>query len=168
MIPIYNIEESIIHSEFKEQSINLPSITNVEHIYLSSTSGKYLALITKARKDQVRKDIDNIINETSFSHGVECPGRSNRYNINTALISYTVAQQKESTPSNVHYHHVPSHTFKRNKTYFTMLKIKHLSFQSIIIYEDVLQIFSRVTIGRHHHHHFHHKRRIYYNFIIHS
>ena len=39
---------------------------------------------------------------------------SNRYNINTALVSYATSLQYESTPHEQQYNHAPKHAFKRN------------------------------------------------------
>ena len=60
----------------------------------------------KEKKEQARHDIDDLVNNTtqhnttqhSPSPNTERPGRSNRYDINTALDSYATALQKESTP----------------------------------------------------------------------
>ena len=97
IIPIHNIDEATMYSGLKEQLINLTSVTNIEKTYLSSISGKWLVLTTKSKEEQTRNDIDNIINNTTFPPSTESLGRSNhsnRYNVNTALVSYAASLQK--------------------------------------------------------------------------
>ena len=103
-----------MYSGLKDKLENLPSVTNIENTYLSSTSGKWLVITTKKQKEQARHDTDNIINNTTFLNSIERSGRSNRYSIDTALVSYTAALQKESTPRDQQYHHAPKNAFKRN------------------------------------------------------
>ena len=63
-IPINNIEEDTMYLGLKDKLEHLPSIINIEKIYLSSTSGKWLVITTKKQKEQARHDIDNLINNT--------------------------------------------------------------------------------------------------------
>ena len=55
-------------------------------------------ITTKKQKEEARHDIDNLINNTTFPPNTERPGRSNRYNVNTALVSHAASLQKEYTP----------------------------------------------------------------------
>ena len=49
----------------------------------------------KSQKDQSRRAIDIVINETLFPESqTERPGRSNRHNINASLVTYAAALQK--------------------------------------------------------------------------
>ena len=114
IIPIHNIDEDTRYFGLKYKLENIPSITNIEKTYLSSTSGKWLVITTKKQKEQARHEIDNLINNTTFSPSTERHGRSNRYNINTVLVSYATSLQKESTPREQQYNHEPNHVFKRN------------------------------------------------------
>ena len=52
IIPIHNIEEDIMYSGLKAKIKNLPSITNIEQKNFSSTSGKWLVIITKKKKNR--------------------------------------------------------------------------------------------------------------------
>ena len=56
----------------------------------------------KIKKNQAKQEIDQVINDTIFPDSqVGKPCRSNRYNINSVLVSYTVALQKEATPTTI-------------------------------------------------------------------
>ena len=98
IIPIHNIDEDTMYSGLKDKIENLPSVTNIEKVYLSSTSEKWLVITTKKQKEQARYDICNLINNTTFPPSIERPGRSNHYNINTTLVSHAASLQKESDP----------------------------------------------------------------------
>ena len=111
IILIHNIDEDTMYSRLKEKLENIPSVTNIEQIYISSTSGKWLVITTQ--KKQSRHDIDDLINNTTFLPNIERPDRSNRYNINTALVSYATTLQKKSIPREQKYNHAPNHAFKR-------------------------------------------------------
>ena len=54
------------------------------------------------------------MNTTSFPPSTERPDRSNRYNIDTSLVSNAVALQKESTSFEKQYNHASKHAFKQN------------------------------------------------------
>ena len=66
IIPIHSIDEYTMYSGLKEKLENLSSITNIEIKYFSSTSGKWLVITTKPKKEQARHDIDDLINNTTF------------------------------------------------------------------------------------------------------
>ena len=66
IIPIHNIDKYTMYSGLKEKLENLSSITNIEKISLSSTSGKWLVITSKPKKEQARHDIDDLINNTTF------------------------------------------------------------------------------------------------------
>ena len=56
-----------------------------------------------------------VINDTLFPDSqTERPGRSNRHNINTTLVSYVEALQKESTPSTIQFLQPPQNAYKRH------------------------------------------------------
>ena len=50
IIPIHNIDENTMYSGLKEKLENLPSVTNIEQTYLSSTLVKWLVITTKKQK----------------------------------------------------------------------------------------------------------------------
>ena len=52
IIPINNIDEDVMYSGLKEKLENLPSVTNIEKKYLSSTSGKWLVITTKQKNNR--------------------------------------------------------------------------------------------------------------------
>ena len=69
----------------------------------------------KSKKDQARQEIDQIINDTIFPDSqIEKPGRSNHHNINSVLVSYAAALQKEATPTTIQFHNSPQHVVKRH------------------------------------------------------
>ena len=68
----------------------------------TESSGKWIVLVKKVQKDQTRRSINNIINEKLFPDSqTERPGRLNRHNINSSLVTYAVSLQKESTLSTI-------------------------------------------------------------------
>ena len=72
-------------------------------------------LVKKAQKDQVRRSIDNVINETLFPDSqTEIPSKSNRLNINSSLVTYDVALQKENTPSTIQFIQPPQNAYTRH------------------------------------------------------
>ena len=69
----------------------------------------------KARKNQTRQEIDQVINNTIFPDSqIDKLGRSNRHNINSVLVSCAVALQKEATPTTIQFHNPPQYTVKRH------------------------------------------------------
>ena len=69
----------------------------------------------KIRKNQTRRAIDTVINETLFPDSqTERPGRSNIHNINSSLVTYTVALQKESTPFTIQSLKPPQTSYTRH------------------------------------------------------
>ena len=50
------------------QLLEIPSVFGLEPTYLTESSGKWLVLLKKIQKDQARRSIDTVINETLFSH----------------------------------------------------------------------------------------------------
>ena len=69
----------------------------------------------KARKDQTRQEIDQVINDTIFPDSqIDKPGQSNRHNINSVLVYYAAALHKEATPTTIYFHNPPQHTVKRH------------------------------------------------------
>ena len=72
-------------------------------------------LVKKAQKDQARRAIDIVINETLFPDSqTEKPGRSNRHNINASLVTYAAALQKEPPTSTIQFLQPPQNTYKRH------------------------------------------------------
>ena len=71
--------------------------------------------IQKIKKSQAKQEIDQVINDTIFPDSqVDKPGRSNRHNINSVLVSYAAALQKEATPATIQFNNLPQHTVKRH------------------------------------------------------
>jgi len=81
-----------MNSGLKERLLAITSVISLEPTYLTAKSSKWLVIVKKAKKGKARQEIDQIINDIIFpdSHG-EKPGRSNRHNINSVLVSYAVA-----------------------------------------------------------------------------
>ena len=99
-----------MYSGLKEKLENLPSITNIETISLSSTSGKWLVITSKPKKEQARHDIDDLINNTTFplaQNDMDVP-----IDMILILLSHAAALQKKSTPREQQYNHTPKHAFK--------------------------------------------------------
>ena len=91
-----------MQSGLNEHLLAITSVIGLEPIYLTTKSGKWLVIVKKARKDQARQEIDQVINDTIFPDSqINKPGRSNRHNINSVLVSYTAALQKEATPTTI-------------------------------------------------------------------
>ena len=83
-------------------------------MYLRESSGKWLVLVKKSRKYQVRNVIDIVINEKLFPDSqIERAGRSNRHNINSSLVTYAASLQKESTPFTIQFLQPPQNAYKR-------------------------------------------------------
>ena len=99
----------------KTRLLDIPSVIGIEPTYLTETTGKWLILVEKSQKDQARRAIDTVINETLFPDSqTERPGRSNRHNINASLVSYAAAFQKESTTSTIQFLQPPHNAYKRH------------------------------------------------------
>ena len=115
IVPILNISPAIMQSGLKDRLLALTSVIGLEPTYLTTKSGKWLVIVKKARKDQARQEIDQVINDTIFPDSqIDKPGRSNRHNINSILVSYAAALQKEATPTTIQFHNPPQHTVKRH------------------------------------------------------
>ena len=114
-VPILNITPETMQSGLKDRLLAITSVIGLEPTYLTKKSGKWLVIVKKSRKDQARQEIDQVINDTIFPDSqVEKPGRSNRHNINSVLVSYAAALQKEATPTTIQFHNPPQHTVKRH------------------------------------------------------
>ena len=101
-------------SGIKTRLFEIPSVIGLEPTYLNKSFGKWLVVVTKAQKDQARRAIDTVINETLFpDYQTERPGRSNKYNINSSLVTYAAALQKESTYSTIQFIKPPHNAYKR-------------------------------------------------------
>ena len=104
-----------MQSGLKYRLLAITSVIGLEPIYLTTKSGKWLVIVKKARKDQARQKIDQIINDTIFPDSQICkPGRSNRHNSNSVLVSYAAALQKETTPTTIQFHNPPQHIVKHH------------------------------------------------------
>ena len=104
-----------MNSWLKEHLLVLSSVIDLEPTYHTTKLGKWLDIVKKAKKDQTRTDIDQIINDTIFPDSrTEQPSRSNRHNINYVLVSYAVALQKETTPTTIQSHNLQQHAVKRH------------------------------------------------------
>lgn len=80
----------------------LSSNTEIEITYVSEKEGKCLIITTKRNKNRARTNIYNIINTTSIPENQTYkPGRSNKFNINFSLVSYTTALQQEGPPDSI-------------------------------------------------------------------
>ena len=111
-----------MNNGIKERLLDIPSIIGIEPTYLTESSGKWPVLVKKAQKDNTRRAIDNVINETLFPDSqTERPGRSNIHNINFSLVTYTTVLQKNPhlPPSNSYNHHKmrTNTTFELHTTY---------------------------------------------------
>ena len=104
-----------MQSGLKDRLLVITSIINHEPTYLTTKSGKWLVKVKKARKDQTRQEIDQVINDTIFPDSkIDKPSRSNRHNINSVLVSYAVALQKEAILTTIQFHNPPQHTVNRH------------------------------------------------------
>ena len=103
------------NNEVKTRLLAIPSVIIIEPTCLTESSGKWLVLVQKSKIDQTRKATDIVINETLFYDSkTEIPGRSNRYNINSSLVTYAAALQKESTSSTIQLLQPPQNAYKRH------------------------------------------------------
>lgn len=103
-----------MNSGLKERLLAITSVIGLEPTYLTAKSGKWLVIVKKVKTYQARQEIYQIINDIIFSDSqIEKPGRSNRHNINSVLVSYTAALQKEATPTTIQLHNPPQHAVKR-------------------------------------------------------
>ena len=115
IIPILNITPEIMQSGLKDRLLAITSVIGLEPTCLTTKSGKWLVIVKKSRKDQARQEIDQVINDTIFSDSqINKPGRSNRHNINSVIVSYAAALQKEATPTTIQFNNLPQHTVKRH------------------------------------------------------
>ena len=96
------MSEATMKSGIKTRLLEIQSVIGLEHMYLTESSGKWLVLVKKIQKDQARRAIDTVINETLFPDSqTEKLGRSNRHNIKSSIVTYAASLQKESTPSTI-------------------------------------------------------------------
>ena len=97
----------------KKRILDISSVIGIEPTYLTDSSGTWLVLVKKAQKDQARRAIDIVINETIFPDSqTERHGRSNRHSINSSLVTYATVLQKESTPSTIIFLQPPQNAYK--------------------------------------------------------
>ena len=115
IVPILNFTKDTRTSGLKECLLALPSVIGLEPLYSNEKSGQWLVVVKKSQKDQARNDIDQIINDTIFpDYQVDTPGRSNRYNTNTVVVTYTAILQKEATPTTIQFQNLPQYTVKQH------------------------------------------------------
>ena len=100
-----------MNSGLKDRLLAINSVIGLELMYLTTKSGKWLIIVKKSQKDQTRQEIDLVINNTI---SLNLPGRSNRHNINSVLMSYGAALQKEITPTTIQFHNPLQYTVKRH------------------------------------------------------
>ena len=86
IIPIHNIDENTMYSGLKDKLENLPSVTNIERTYLS-----YVRKMARNYHKETKRIGETWHRQPHQQHNIppsiERPGRSNRYNINTVLVS---------------------------------------------------------------------------------
>ena len=84
IVPILNIAPETMNSGLKDRLLVIISVIGFEPTYLTTKSGKWLVIVKKSQKDQARREIDLVINNTIFPESqVAKPSRSNRHNINS-------------------------------------------------------------------------------------
>ena len=66
IVPILNITIDTMNSGLNERLLAILSIIGIEPTYLTAKSGKWLVIVKKAKKDQARQEIDQIINDIIF------------------------------------------------------------------------------------------------------
>ena len=100
-------------------------------MYLTEAFEKWLVVVKKPLKDQARRSIDTVISETLFPKSqTERLDRSNRYNINSFLVTYAAALQKESTiqflnsPQNAYTRHTRASYDIENEVSFPVIDNK--------------------------------------------
>lgn len=104
-----------MNSGIKYRILAITSVIGLQPTYLITKLGKWLVIVKKSQNDQARQEIDLVINNTIFPDSqVVNSGRSNRHNINSVVVSYVAALQKEATPITIQYHNPPQHTVKRH------------------------------------------------------
>ena len=114
IFPVLNITPKTMNSGLRDRLLEITSVIGLEPTYLTTKSGKWLVIVKQSKKDQVRQEIDLVINNTIFTNSqVAKPGRSNRHNISSVLVSYAAALQKEATPTTIQFHN-PQHTVKQH------------------------------------------------------
>ena len=102
-----------MNSGIKTRLLDIPSVIGLEPPYLTKSSGKWLVVVKKFQKDQVRRAIDTVINEILFlDPQIKKPGRYNKYNINSCLVTYDAALQKEATLSTIQFTNPPQNAYK--------------------------------------------------------
>ena len=103
-----------MNSGLKERLLAITSVIGLEPTYLTAKSGKWLVIVKKQEK-QASQEIDQIISDTIFPDSkIEKLDRSNQHNVNSVLVSYAVALQKEATSTTIQFHNPPQHDFKRH------------------------------------------------------
>ena len=84
---MFNMPQITMNTSIKTRLFDIPSVIRLDPTYFTESSGKWLVVVQKAKKDQTRRAIDTKINETLFPDSqIERPGRSNRHNNNSSLI----------------------------------------------------------------------------------
>ena len=84
IVPILNIAPETMNSGLKYRILVIISVIGFEPTYLTTKSGKWLVIVKKSQKDEARREIDLVINNTIFPESqVAKPSRSNRHNINS-------------------------------------------------------------------------------------
>ena len=97
-----------MNSGLKDRLLAINSVIEIEPTCLTTKSYKWLVIVKTSQKDQTRQEIDQVINNTIFHEfQVAKPGRSNRHNINSVLVSYATALQKETTSTTIQFHNPP-------------------------------------------------------------
>ena len=99
----------------KTRLLDIPSIIGLEPTYLTEAPRKWLVVVKKSQTDQLRRSIDTVINKILFFDSqTEIPGQSSRHNINSSLVTYATALQKESIPSTIQFLNSPPNAYERH------------------------------------------------------
>ena len=121
-----------MNNGIKARLLDILSVIGIDPTYLTESSGKWLVLVKKSQKNQPRRAIDNVINETLFPDSqTKRLGKLNRHIIKASFVTYTAALHKKSTlfaiqflqpPQNTHKHHIRGSCDIENEASFPVIE----------------------------------------------
>ena len=100
IIPIYGVtKKKAMIDKVQEKLRRVAGISGIDETHLTLDKGKWLVVINKACKNQVKKEVDRILREMTLKiiapEYNNQPGTISREHRNPTLVSYAAALQRE-------------------------------------------------------------------------
>ena len=99
IIPIYGVTKTAMIDKVQDKLRQVAGISGIEETHLTIDKGKWLVVTNKACKNQVKKEVDRILRETTLKiiapEYNNQPGTISKEHRNPTLVSYAAAFQRE-------------------------------------------------------------------------